>query len=84
MLRSRREHPVGDLDEPITEGLAAQVQRRQDLRDLVLDLGRLPDDQRAALVLSELEACSHEQIAIVLDVPRERVKALVFQARESR
>lgn len=82
-LRARREHPSTDLAEPVTEGLATQVQRRQDLRDLVGDLGRLPDDQRAALVLAEMDALSHEQIGVVLGVPSEKVKALVFQARES-
>jgi RNA polymerase sigma factor (sigma-70 family) len=83
VLRSRREQPVGELDEIATEGLAAQVQRRQDLRDLVFDLQLLPDEQRAALVLAEMDALSHDQIATVLGVPREKVKALVFQARES-
>ena len=83
MLRARREHPSANLAEPVTEGLATQVQRRQDLRDLVGDLGRLPDDQRAALVLAEMDALSHQQIGVVLGVPTEKVKALVFQARES-
>ena len=83
ILRARREQPVAELDEPATEGLAAQVERRQDLRDLVLDLGRLPDEQRAALVLSEMDSLSHEQIGGVLGVPKDKVKALVFQARES-
>src|SRR5580693_2739210 len=83
VLRARREQPVAQLDEPATEGLAAQVERRQDLRDLVFDLGRLPDEQRAALVLSEMDSLSHEQIGHVLGVPKEKVKALVFQARES-
>ena len=59
------------------------MQRRQDLRDLVLDMRRLPDEQRAALVLAELDSLSHEQIGEALGVPREKVKALVFQARES-
>ncbi len=83
ILRARREQPVAELDEPATEGLATQVERRQDLRDLVLDLGRLPDEQRAALVLSEMDSLSHEQIGGVLGVPKDKVKALVFQARES-
>jgi RNA polymerase sigma factor (sigma-70 family) len=65
------------------EGMSAQVQRRADLRDLVEELQRLPDDQRAALVLFELGDESHEQIAAVLGVRREKVKALVFQAREA-
>jgi RNA polymerase sigma factor (sigma-70 family) len=83
ILRARREQPAADLDEPVTEGLATQVQRRQDLRDLVVDLRSLPDEQRAALVLAELDALSHEEIGEALGVPREKVKALVFQARES-
>jgi RNA polymerase sigma factor (sigma-70 family) len=65
------------------EGMSAQVQLRADLRELVDELQRLPDDQRAALVLFELGDESHEQIAAVLGVRREKVKALVFQAREA-
>jgi RNA polymerase sigma factor (sigma-70 family) len=65
------------------DGLAGEIQMRADLRDLIDDLQRLPDDQRAALVLFELGDQSHEQIAEVLDVRREKVKALVFQAREA-
>ena len=83
ILRARREQPSGDLEEAETEGLASQVQRRQDLRDLVADMRQLPEEQRAALVLAELDSLSHADIAEVLGVPREKVKALVFQARES-
>ena len=83
ILRARREYPTDDLPEIVTEGLATQVQRRQDLRDLVADLGRLPDDQRAALVLAEMQSMNHDEIAEVLGVPRDKVKALVFQAREA-
>jgi RNA polymerase sigma factor (sigma-70 family) len=64
------------------EGLADVVQRRSDLRDLLEDVRRLPDDQRAALVLFELAGLPHDEIAITLEVRREKVKALVFQARE--
>src|SRR4051812_11459718 len=64
------------------DGLADAVQRRADLRDLVADLHRLPEEQRAALVLFELGDHSHADIAQVLDVDRTKVKALVFQARE--
>jgi RNA polymerase sigma factor (sigma-70 family) len=82
-LRARRERPLGEADEVPTENLASEVERRQDLRDLLSDLSGLPVDQRAALVLAELGAVSHDEIATVLDVPREKVKALVFQARTS-
>jgi RNA polymerase sigma factor (sigma-70 family) len=64
------------------EGLTDAVQRRSDLRELVDDIHRLPDDQRAALVLFEMGDHSHAEIADVLDVDRTKVKALVFQARE--
>jgi RNA polymerase sigma factor (sigma-70 family) len=83
VLRERREHPTAPLEESMSEGLSAQVQRREDLRDLVTDMQRLPTKQRAALVLAELGALSHEQIGHALAVPRTKVKALVFQARES-
>jgi RNA polymerase sigma factor (sigma-70 family) len=83
MLRARRDHVDVELANPATEGLSAQVVRRQELRDLLADVGRLPEDQRAALVLAELGAVPHGEIAEILDCPREKVKALVFQARSS-
>jgi RNA polymerase sigma factor (sigma-70 family) len=83
MLRARREQVSLEDVEPATDGLAAEVQQRQDLKDMLRDLHGLPHDQRAALVLSELGALSHEEIAMTLDVRKEKVKALVFQARES-
>ena len=62
---------------------ADEVERREELRELVADLGKLPESQRAALVLSELEALSHAQIAQVLQVDTAKVRSLVFQARGS-
>jgi RNA polymerase sigma factor (sigma-70 family) len=85
VLRTRRPRAEADLEQhPMaTEGLGEQVQRRADLRELLADVGRLPEDQRAALLLAELHAMSHRDIAAVLDVPTQKVKALVFQARSS-
>ena len=82
MIAARREAavPADDL-EPAFDGLAAEVERRADLRELVADLGRLPDDQRAALVLAELGDLGHGDIARVIGCPPAKVKALVFQAR---
>jgi RNA polymerase sigma factor (sigma-70 family) len=82
VLRSRRER-VDELAEPSTELLAAEVERRHDLRALLGDLAELPDDQRAALVLAELGDLSHDEIGEALGCRREKVKALVFQARSS-
>ncbi len=86
MLAARREQVALDDVEavlPSALGLSAEVEQRSDLRDLLGDLQRLPEDQRAALVLAELEAHSHKEIAAILEVPQSKVKALVFQARET-
>src|SRR5688500_19745551 len=42
MLRARREQVSLEDVEPATDGLAAQVQQRQDLKDMLRDLHRLP------------------------------------------
>ncbi len=85
-LRTRRDAVDIDgvaLDRPCFEGLADQVQRREQLREMLEDMQRLPADQRAALVLFELGDHSHKEIAAVLGVRREKVKALIFQARQA-
>ena len=85
-LRARRDAiGVDELtsDHPVFEGLADQVQRREDLREMLDDMQRLPADQRAALVLFELGDHPQKDIASVLGVRTEKVKALVFQAREA-
>jgi RNA polymerase sigma factor (sigma-70 family) len=83
VLRGRRHQATAELSEPPTEPMAAAVERRQDLQDLLRDVAGLPEDQRAALVLSELGDMSHDEIAAVVGCRREKVKALVFQARSS-
>jgi RNA polymerase sigma factor (sigma-70 family) len=82
-LRARRERPVAEVTLPAADRLAAEVTTREDLRAILADVAHLPDDQRAALVLAELGDVSHEEIARILVCPREKVKALVFQARSS-
>src|ERR1700744_4773163 len=85
-LRARREAiGVEELgsDQPLFDGLTDQVQRREDLREMLDDMRRLPADQRAALVLFELGDHPQKEIATVLGVRTEKVKALVFQAREA-
>jgi RNA polymerase sigma factor (sigma-70 family) len=80
MLRARHEQPA-ELPELSTAGLNEQVQRRSDLRELVADLQKLPEQQRSALVLSELGDLSHEEIAAVIGYQPQAVKGLVFRAR---
>jgi RNA polymerase sigma factor (sigma-70 family) len=80
MLRARRER-ASELPEISTVGLDEQVERRGELRQLVADVQRLPDDQRAALVLSEVGDLSHAEVAEVIGVQPHAVKALVYRAR---
>jgi RNA polymerase sigma factor (sigma-70 family) len=82
ILRRRRELPAA-LPAAATEGLPEEVERRSDLRELVDDIGRLPEDQRAALVLSELGDMPHAEVADVLGCGRDKVRALVYQARSA-
>ena len=82
LLAARREAATMPEDfEPSVDGLAEDVGRRADLRELLHDLAKLPDDQREALVLFELGGSSQAEIAQILDCPPAKVKALVFQAR---
>ena len=82
LLAARRDGELpSDSIEPSFDGLADEVRRRADLRQLVADLARLPEDQRGALVLAELGDLSHPEIATVIGCPPDKVKALVFQAR---
>ena len=83
IIRARREHADIDDAHPATEGLADSVQRRDDLRELLGDLRELPEEQRAALLLSSLGDLSSDQIAAVVGCRPQKVKALVFQARTS-
>jgi RNA polymerase sigma factor (sigma-70 family) len=80
LLRDRRERPRDEI-ELSTAGLQEVVQQRAELRELLADLHDLPADQRAALVLAELEDLSHEEIAAVIECPVPSVKGLVFRAR---
>jgi RNA polymerase sigma factor (sigma-70 family) len=79
-IRARRESST-DTIEPTSEGLDQEVERRQELRELLGDLGRLPEDQRVALLLFELGALDQTEIAETIGCAPKKVKALVYQAR---
>jgi RNA polymerase sigma factor (sigma-70 family) len=82
-ISARRQTAAIEDHEPLLAGLSEEVREREDLRELVADLGRLPEDQRSALLLSELEDLSHAQIATIVGCPVGKVKALVYQARSA-
>jgi RNA polymerase sigma factor (sigma-70 family) len=87
VLRARRETPVAvdalESHAPSGAGLAEQVEERADLRQLLDDVHELPDEQRMALLLTELGDLSQAEVAGVLDCEVSRVKGLVFRARSA-
>lgn len=46
-------------------------------------IGRLPDNQRRALLLSRFEGLAYEEIATVMDTSLQAVKSLLWRAREN-
>src|SRR3954471_16730550 len=81
-IRARREQP-SDLVERESPELTEVVGGRADLRQLVLDLHRLPEDQRSAIVLFELAGLAQADIGEVLGREPDQVRALVYQARST-
>lgn len=81
---ARRRQPVVELLEhahPPAEDAQAAVERRLGMARLVSDVGELPDTQRSALVLRELEGRTYADIADELDVTVPAVKSLLVRAR---
>jgi RNA polymerase sigma-70 factor (ECF subfamily) len=63
-------------------GPVSTIARRVELAQVVGGLESLPENQRRALVMHELEDRSHSQIGRVLGVSAGASKALVFRARQ--
>lgn len=81
ILRKRR--PLAELNgEPAPNGDPHhELEVREELRHTLKGLLELPEGQRTALVLAELHGMSQVEIAAVLGVRAEQVKAYVYQAR---
>jgi RNA polymerase sigma factor (sigma-70 family) len=83
--QSRKRHPVVELADhahPPAEDAETAVERSLGMRTIVADVGRLPDSQRSALVLRELEGRSYVDIAEELDTTVPAVKSLLVRARQ--
>src|SRR3954468_25074346 len=64
-----------------SEDVYSTLSRRHELRRLIEDLADLPEQQRAALLMRELDGLSHEQVASALDVSPAASRQLVKRAR---
>ncbi|HEX8123861.1 MAG TPA: RNA polymerase sigma factor [Solirubrobacteraceae bacterium] len=72
---------VFEMSRPVTPDPMAETERRDDLRRLVADVQRLPEQQRSALLMRELEGLSYASLAEALDVSVPAVKSLLVRAR---
>jgi RNA polymerase sigma factor (sigma-70 family) len=60
-----------------------KVLRRESFRQLIADVRQLPETQRTALLLREIDALSYEQIALAMETTVPSVKSLLVRARIS-
>jgi RNA polymerase sigma factor (sigma-70 family) len=74
---------VEDLDVAAAGGTVEAVHVREDLRQIVGDVQELPETQRTALLLREMEGLSYHQIAAAMDTSVPGVKSLLVRARVS-
>jgi RNA polymerase sigma factor (sigma-70 family) len=81
----RRPHPpAAEIFEMSRKPLldpVEEAQRRDDLKRLVGDVGRLPAQQRSALLMREIDGLSYADLAGALDVTVPAVKSLLVRAR---
>jgi RNA polymerase sigma factor (sigma-70 family) len=62
---------------------AERVSNREEFRQLLTDVGKLPETQRTALLLREMDAMSYEEIAATMETSVPSVKSLLVRARIS-
>jgi len=80
--------PTADAQEsmdmvPVVEAAstAEKVSNREEFRQLLTDVGKLPETQRTALLLREMDAMSYEEIAATMETSVPSVKSLLVRAR---
>lgn len=84
----RRAQPTGQDSMDVFEGdggttVADTVHKREEFRQIVVDVQELPETQRTALLLREIDALTYEQIAEAMDTTVPSVKSLLVRARVS-
>ncbi len=82
----RRPQPAGQDSMDIFERdggttTADTVHKREEFRRIVADVQELPETQRTALLLREIDALSYDQIAEAMDTTVPSVKSLLVRAR---
>src|SRR3954451_3931197 len=84
-LNELRDHPARDVELLDTQEaqltVPEQIERREELRDLMERLRALPESQRAAIVMRELEGLSHDEIAAALEISGGAARQAIHRAR---
>ncbi|MCW2972733.1 MAG: polymerase, sigma-24 subunit, subfamily [Thermoleophilia bacterium] len=83
-IRTHQRKPAGTLDGmdvAATHSLEEQVDQHVHLAVLRAALERLPEQQRKAIVLRELQGASYAEIATALETTQGAVESLIFRAR---
>jgi RNA polymerase sigma factor (sigma-70 family) len=85
-LRRAQAIGVDSMDVHLSEhgaSTADKVHKREEFRLLVQDVQGLPETQRTALLLREIDALSYEQIAEAMETTVPGIKSLLVRARVS-
>ena len=83
-LRRQTAIGVDDFDHHVAnQGRTTEdeVSQREELRQLMTDVRELPESQRTALLLREIDALSYDQIAEAMETTVPSVKSLLVRAR---
>jgi RNA polymerase sigma factor (sigma-70 family) len=97
LYRIARNRCLNHLRKPVPEGqdsmdvhphengvsVADRVQKREEFRALIADVSELPETQRTALLLREIDALAYEDIAVAMETTVPAVKSLLVRARMS-
>jgi RNA polymerase sigma factor (sigma-70 family) len=74
---------AGDLAPAAISDPVLESEKRESLRRLILDIRRLPDQQRSALLMREMSGMAYTEVAGVLGLSVPAVKSLLVRARLS-
>jgi RNA polymerase sigma factor (sigma-70 family) len=72
---------VYELNRGVPSDPMAEAERREDLRRLIIDVRALPEQQRSALLMREMEGLSYNDLAEALGVTVPAIKSLLVRAR---
>lgn len=90
-LRRRKNRTATSLDAMLDNGFAPSDEsdtpehhslQNEQRRALERAIGELPEDMRSAIVLRDIQGCSYEQIAQVLDANVGTIKSRISRGRE--